>query len=174
MGSIGLMAVAVSVMAVSGANFTSTTANPNNQVTAGNLSHSNSKDGAAILTVDKLRPGQSGTGTVDIKNTGDIDGVFTLSKSNLVDAPVAPAFSSKLDLKIEDCGAPAAGCASPVTKYDGKLGAMGTIAMGTYAVDEEHRYRFTATFPDGGPNGADNAYKGASTTVQYDWESTNN
>jgi hypothetical protein len=31
---------------------------------------------------------------------------------------------------------------------------------------------FTMTFPDGGTGGADNAYQGASTTVDYNWFST--
>jgi hypothetical protein len=36
----------------------------------------------------------------------------------------------------------------------------------------DHRYQFTVNFPDGGAGGADNAYQGASTTVEYDWSST--
>ena len=173
LSTLGALTLATAVIIGSGANFNSTSANPGNTVTAGNLTHSNSKDGSAILTVVKLRPGQSSNGTVDITNTGDIDGVFTLNKSNLVDTPASPAFSAKLDLLVEDCGAPGP-CTSPVTKYSGKLGAMGTVALGTFAAAEAHRYRFTVTFPDGGAGGADNVYKSASTSVQYDWESISN
>lgn len=173
LSALAALTLATAVVIGSGANFNSTSANPGNTVTAGNLAHSNSKDGSAILTVAKLRPGQSSQGTVDITNTGDIDGVFTLSKSNLVDTPASPAFSAKLDLLVEDCGAPGP-CTSPVTKYSGKVGAMGAIALGTFAQGEAHRYRFTVTFPDGGAGGADNAYKAASTSVQYDWESVSN
>lgn len=173
LSTLGALTLATAVVIGSGANFNSTSANPGNTATAGNLQHVNSKNGSAILTVDKLRPGHDSQGTVDITNNGDIDGVFTLNKSNLVDTPASPAFSAKLDLLVEDCGAPGP-CNSPDTKYDGKLGAMGTIALGTFAPAEAHRYRFTVTFPDGGPNGADNAYKAASTSVQYDWESISN
>jgi hypothetical protein len=174
-GALFALLLAVTMAVGSGANFNSTSANPGNVVTAGNLAHSNSKAGSAILSVTRLRPGQSSSGTVDIANTGDIDGVFTLAKSNLVDTPASPAFSSKLDLVVDDLGDPAASPApAPVQKYSGKLGAMGTIALGTYAPGDTHRYRFTVTFPDGGANGADNAYKGASTSVRYDWESVNN
>ena len=50
----------VAMMAVaSGASFTSTTANPGNIVTAGTMSHSNSKDGDTILEVSGLKPGES-------------------------------------------------------------------------------------------------------------------
>src|SRR5687767_6317391 len=70
------------MMAVgSGANFNSTSANPGNVVTAGNLSHLNGKDGDAILTVTKLKPGQSDTGSVKITNTGDVDGVFSVART---------------------------------------------------------------------------------------------
>jgi hypothetical protein len=135
-----------------------------------NLAHTNSNSGA-LLTAARIKPGDSTTGTVDITNSGDINGVFTLSKSNLTDTPSSPAFSSKLDLKIEDLGDPTASpAATPVVKYNGKLGSLGATALGTFTPNEKHRYKFTLTFPDGGA-GADNAYKGASTSVQFDWES---
>jgi hypothetical protein len=142
--------------------------------TAGNLAQSNSKTGAAILTINNLKPGDSTNGTVDIKNTGNIPGAFSLAKSNLVDTPASPALSGKLTVLIEDLGDPACvtSCPAAVTKYTGVVGAMGTIAMGTYPVNETHRFKFTVTFPDGGANGADNAYKGASTSVAYDWTSS--
>ncbi len=171
--AIGAISLAVAVAIGSGANFNSTSANPGNVFTAGNLTHSNSKSGSAILTVTKMKPGDSSNGTVDIKNTGDIDGIFTLTKSNLTDTPSSPALSGKLDLKVEDLGDPTCtvSCPAAVTKYNGKLDAMGSVSMGTFTPNENHRYKFTVTFPDGGSGGADNAYKGASTSVEYDWES---
>jgi len=163
----GMMAVA------SGASFTSTSANAGNIVTAGNLSHSNSAAPGAILSVSGLVPGDSQSGSTDITNTGDVNGVFTLSKSGVVDSDPANPLSAKLDLVVEDLGDPASPTA-PVVKYSGKLGAMGARAMGTLAPGDTHRYRFTVTFPDGGtpagPLSGDNAYKGGSVTVQYDWE----
>src|SRR5215210_173681 len=163
----GMMAVA------SGASFTSTSANAGNIVTAGNLSHSNSAAPGAILSVSGLVPGDSQSGSTDITNTGDVNGVFTLSKSGVVDSDPANPLSAKLDLVVEDLGDPASPTA-PVVKYSGKLGAMGARAMGTLAPGDTHRYRFTVTFPDGGtpagPLSGDNAYKGGNVTVQYDWE----
>jgi spore coat-associated protein N len=159
----------------SGAAFNSSSANPGNTFSAGNLSQSNSKAGAAILTAASMSPGESTTGTVDITNNGDVPGAFSLSSSNLTNTPASPAFSSKLDLTVEDCGTPAASCASPSSVYSGKLGALGTQALGTFAAGAAHRYRFTVTFPDGGvpsgPSAGDNAYKGAQTSIQFDWQS---
>jgi len=168
----------VAMMAVaSGASFTSTSANPGNIVTAGTMSHSNSEDDDTILAVTGLKPADSASGTVDIANTGDSDGVFTLTKSNVVDGDTGNPLSAKLDLVVEDLGPPSAPTA-PQELYDGKLGAMGAIDLGDYAADEAHRYKFTVTFPDGGtpsgPTTGDNAYKGDSVEVDYNWESVSN
>jgi spore coat-associated protein N len=170
-GALFALMLAVAMAVGSGASFNAKTANANNAFTAGNLAHTNSGNGA-IMTADKMKPGDSINGTVDIVNTGDINGVFTLGKSGLTDTPSSPAFSGKLDLKVEDLGSPTASPApTPVVKYNGKLGAMGATALGTFTPNEKHRYKFTLTFPDGGTGGADNAYKGAATSVQFDWES---
>ena len=159
------------MMAVgSGANFNSTSANPGNVVTAGNLKHTNGKDGSAVLNVSKLRPGQSDFGTVTITNIGDIDGVFSIAKTINSDstAPANP-FASKLQLKIEDLTAGGA----PL--YNGSITGMGAVAANTITPGAAHTYKFTVTFPDaGGANGSDNVYKGASVDVDFNWEAVNN
>jgi hypothetical protein len=116
-------------------------------------------------------PGHSAQGTVTIGNTGDGEGVFTLTKSALVDTPAAPAFSSKLELVIQDVTDPV----HPIGIYDGTVGAMGAQDMGHIDAGSNRTYLFTVEFPDGGkpsgPNTGDNRFKNASTTVTYDWES---
>ncbi len=169
--SLSALAVASAVIMASGANFTSTTANPGNTYTAGDLKHGNSKNGSAVFTADKMKPGESRSGTVDITNTGDVDGVFTLSKSNLTQTA---GFASKLTLGVVDCKADGCGNGNDSSVYSGTLAGLGPQALGTYAPSDVHRYQFTVTFPDGGPNGADNEYKNATASVQYDWESVNN
>jgi spore coat-associated protein N len=169
-----VLSLAAMMAVASGASFSSTSANAGNIVTAGTLTHSNTKAPGMILNVSKLKPGDSATGFTDITNTGDVAGVFTLSKSNLLDSDATNPLSAKLDLVIEDLGDPAAPTA-PVVKFpSAKLGTMGAVAMGTLAANESHRYRFTVTFPDGGkpsgPTTGDNAYKGDNVTVNYDWE----
>lgn len=171
LGGLGALMLAAALAVGSGANFNSTSANPSNVFSAGTLSQSNSKVNAAILTASKMKPGDVSTGTVDIKNTGDTPGAFSLAKSNVVDAPASPAFSTKLQLVVKDLGDPACttGCPAPVTKYTGALGAMSTLTLGTFASNEAHRYEFAVAFPDGGANGADNVYKGATSTLDYTW-----
>ncbi len=166
-----LMMVAMMAVA-SGASFTSTSANVGNIVTAGTLEHSNVTGNTdhTILNVADLMPGHSDTGTVTLKNTGDGDGVLTVDKSNLVNSNPALPFSSKLMLKIQDVTDPV----NPVDIYDGRLGTMGSQAMGTVAPNAERTFLFTVEFPDGGtPSSAttgDNRYKNAQTQVDYNWE----
>lgn len=171
-GLVGVLA-ATGIAVGSGANFNSVSANPSNVFSAGTISQSNSKTGAAILTASNLTPGGTATGTVDIKNTGTVAGAFTLSQSNVTNTPASPGLSTKLTIAITDQGDPAALCASscPVV-YSGTLAGMGTTTLGSFAAGQTHRYQFTVTFPDGGANGADNAYQGAQTSVDYNFQAT--
>jgi len=172
-GLVGVLA-ATGIAVGSGANFNSTSANPSNVFSAGSISHTNSKSGAAILTASNMKPGGSQSGTVDIKNTGSVSGAFTLAQSNLTNTPSSPALSSKLTLTITDKHDPAcsSSCPADTTVYSGTIGGMGTISLGTYAANETHRYQFTVNFPDGGGNGADNSYQGAQTSAEYDFTAT--
>src|SRR3954453_2791204 len=101
--ALGLLAVATAVG--SGADFTARTANPSNTFSAGTLSMENSKDGTAILNADNLKPGgDPKTGGVDIKNTGSIDGAFTLTRDQLTSTDAnndnPSPFASKLAVGV--------------------------------------------------------------------------
>jgi spore coat-associated protein N len=170
--AMAALLLAVSVVIGSGASFTSTSANPSNVFTAGNLSHSNSKAGAAILTAPKMKPGDVVTGSVTITNDGDLPGTFTLSTSNMTDTAVAPytgKLSDVLTLKIMD---------GATQIYSGAIKSVGTITLpgGAWAPTVAHTYDFTVTFPDGGtPTGAllnDNSYKKATMSIEFDWMAT--
>jgi hypothetical protein len=167
---------AVALAVGSGANFNSASANPSNVFTAGTISHSNSKAGAAILTASNITPGNSAVGTVDIKNTGSATGTFTMTHLTPVDTPASPGLSKDLTVTVMDLGDPncVSSCPAAVQLYTGTIFAMpASIALGSFAPSANHRYQFTVNFPSGGSNGADHAYQGASTTVEYDWSSTN-
>jgi hypothetical protein len=53
---------------------------------------------------------------------------------------------------------------------------MGAQSLGSFAAGEARTYKFTVEFPDGGvPASAttgDNAYKGSSMSVGYQWDAT--
>jgi hypothetical protein len=167
--ALATLLAAVGIMVGSGANFTSSTANPANTFSAGILSSSNSKSGSAILTATNMVPGGSQSGTVVISNTGNVPGTFSLAESNLVDSPRGSgneALSGKLDLLVEDV---TGGGSSQV--YSGKLGAMGTRSLGSYTAGMAKTYKFTVSFPDG-TAAQDNPYQGTGTSVKFDWTST--
>jgi spore coat-associated protein N len=167
-----VLAIAAALAVGSVSLFTSSSANPANTFTAGTLSHTNSKEGAAILTATSMVPGETQTGQVTITNTGDVSGKFRLSSSNLTDTPGPNGgrLSEVLKLKVVDSSR------TPRTIYDGRYNALPSTDLGTWAKGEAHTYRFTVTFPNGGvPQSAttgDNAYKGSSTKIQFNWDAT--
>jgi hypothetical protein len=99
LGALLTLLLAAAAVVGSGADFTASSANPANTFAAGTLTISNSKEGAAVLSASGLKPGNSATGTVDIENTGDIDGVFSIASTITEDTtgalspsnPFAPA-----------------------------------------------------------------------------------
>ena len=101
---------------------------------SGHLSMVNSKDGAAILSAANMAPGGAATGSVTIRNAGDVAGDFKLSKSQLTSTPGpgGGALPGRLSLQVRDVTSPA----SPVVVYDGPLAAMGDIALGSYAANQ--------------------------------------
>jgi spore coat-associated protein N len=174
-----LLAVAVAVAAASFALFTSSSANPNNETSAGILSQSNSKDNAAILTATKMVPNDTRTGTVTIKNTGDVDGNFRLSHQDLKNynsggavTTTAPLFSDVLELTVRDD-------TTSKTVYNGPIANLGTRTIdgtsgaGTpWKPSESHDFTFTVLFKSTGSDTTDNTYQGTKTTVQYNWDAT--
>jgi hypothetical protein len=173
LAALGLLLVAVAVVVGSGANFTAASANPSNAFSTGTLAQTNSKDNAAILTASGLRPGDSANGTVDIQNSGSLSGQFSLARGATTDSDATNPLSAKLTIVVNDCGAYTGStppsCTSPTQRYSGTIAAMPRTTLTTFAAGEKRRYQFVVTFPDGGTAGADNAYQGDSTTVEYTW-----
>jgi hypothetical protein len=165
--------VAAAIAVGSGATFTSHSANPANTFSAGTLSQTNSTNGA-VLSVTKMKPGDSSNGTVTITNSGNVAGTFTLSKANLVDTAGANGglLSSDLTVLIQDV----TNSSSPVTVYSGTVGSMPAQSLGSFAAAAARTYKFTVTMPNNGTPGStttgDNAYQGSSLTVDYSWDAT--
>jgi hypothetical protein len=118
---------------------------------------------SAILVARDLAPGGAQVGEVTVTNVGDAAGGFSLSASSLADAG-AP-LSGVLELAVDDLTA-ARGV------YAGPLNGLGSVALGTLAQGEAHRYRFTVSYPGGRPDTLDNAYQGSSTQVTFVWSAT--
>ena len=137
----------------------------------GSLTLSNTKEGAAVLSLGGIKPGDSITDTVTLGNTGTLPGDLSLDTSNLVDVPGSGggALSGKLDLRVRDI----TNAGSPVTVYTGKIAGLTPVALGTLAAGDSRVYEFKVDFPDTGA-GAENAYQGSGMSVQFDWTAVNN
>ena len=126
---------------------------------------------AALVVSGPVTAGSAATAAATVNVTAK-EFKFTLSKTSLTDTPGANGgqLSSVLDLKVEDV----TNEASPVTVYSGKVGAMGAQSLGKFNAGAARTYKFTITFPDGGtpssPTTGDNAYKGSSMSVGYQWD----
>jgi hypothetical protein len=168
--ALGVVLLAGSLAAASGANFKAVSSNPGSTITAGIVKLVNDKNGTATLTVVSLVPGHSASATTDLTNSGDVNADLALVAGTVTNTPASPALSAKLDLVVADLGDPACvtSCPPPVTMYSGKLGALTMSPLGLLTPQETHRVRFTVSFPDGGA-GADNAYQLAQSSVGMTW-----
>ena len=172
LGVLTAVVVAVGLTAASGADFTAQTANPSNTFAAGNLSMDNSKDNAAVFTPSNMRPGgPSQSGTVDIENSGSIDGTFSVEADTIVNSDVVNPMAAKINLVVRDCGE-FAGATAPTCEvgdssvYTGTLSAFtSSNALGVYSPAEKHRYEFTATLDAS----ADDEYEGDSSSARFEW-----
>jgi len=151
-----LLLVVLRLTVFTGASFNWRSANPVNQVGAGTLSFTNSKDGAAIVSASGLLPGQSSVGTMTLTAGGDQTGRYTLTRTALTDLPSGTHLSAALTLKIEDITGTA------TTLYNGTAAAFTSVSLGSLAPAAVKTYRFTVTFPTGS---ATPSLQGASTTL---------
>jgi spore coat-associated protein N len=178
---LGLCAIATAVG--SGADFSARTANPSNTFSAGSLSMENSKDGTAIFSPTNMKPGGAPqTGILDIKNTGSIDGAFTLTRDQLTNSDSGgdnpTPFAAKVAVGIVDCGkystwngpygpervTPTCGDGDDTTLYLGSLANENSpLALGTYQPGEQHRYQFEGSLD----SSAGHEYEGDGASARY-------
>ena len=172
LAALATILVAVGVTVASGATFTAQTANAGNVFTAGALTMSNDKAPGAILTASGMKPGDAttnATGTVVIKNTGNLTGAFTLTRSSLTNSDGTNPLAGKLNTTITDCGADqdCATAGDNSVKYNGLLSAMSTpISLGNWAGAEQHTYRFVVSLD----STADNNYQGDNAVAGFTWD----
>ena len=163
---LATLVAAGAVAMASGATFTSTTNNTTSAVTAGHLSHSNSKDNAAVFTITKMKPGDVVNGSLTITNTGNLPATFTLREpgsTNTFGTTGTPA-ANNLHLKITDTTA-------STTVYDGDFGGLGDNelkSLGTLAPADAHTYVFAVSLASSTPNTDQDKTASAS----YEWVST--
>jgi hypothetical protein len=168
LGALAVVLAAVGVTVGSGANFQANSANAGNAFTTGKLLIANSNTGA-VLSTGKLVPGQSELGSVDIENTGDVDGMFSLKTSNPVDSN--PSLLGQLNLQIQDCGTNFAADGTPPSCngvppiYTGKVNGITSLDLNRWAPNEKHHFEFTVSLPDTTPD----TYQGLNAKIDFNW-----
>jgi hypothetical protein len=162
------------VAVATGANFNSTSANAGNVVTAGVIKLKNNTPGA-LLSVTKLMPGQSKTGSFSLTNMGDDAASSNIKFSGLADTPgtAGGVLSGRLKVTMTLGGTPidldpsSANDWAMLDQLNNK-----TIQLGPWGATSTRSYDIKVEFLDGGPSGADNNYQGSSSAIDLGWELT--
>jgi hypothetical protein len=177
LGALASVLVAVGVAVGSGANFSASSTSPGNSFATGAMSISSTNDGTAILTGTNMQPGGTpNTGNVTIQNTGSA-GTFTVNRSALTDADT---IAGKLNIVITDCGVWSdASTPNPCTDGDNTVKTApsstldgigsGNIALGSYAANEKHTYKFDVGLDS---SATSTAYQGKTATAAFTFTGT--
>jgi spore coat-associated protein N len=172
MGALLMLVVAGGFAVGSGASFTSQSASPGNMITAGALTVNNDKknDGTqgAIFHADNMKPGDTVTGTVTVSNTGDVPGVFDLGMAAPTPSGPGSDLSDRLELEVQELDSSNAVTGTPLPST--LVSGVGTTALGTWAGNTSHTYRFTVTWPTGLTG--DNAYQSSGLSLDFAWSAT--
>lgn len=167
LATLAVLVLAAAALIASSASFNSTSTNPDNLFTAGNLHHINGNPGGTILTVpSKMKPGDSSSGTVTINNDGDIQSSsFTLTQSNVTPGAGSPTFAHYLLLTVTDQ------TSNTVLYGPASLDSLGTINL-SIPLGSTHTFKFDVLFPNNATAGYENQYRGSTAGCDFDWTQT--
>jgi spore coat-associated protein N len=139
---------------------------------------SNSREGLPIISVGNLRPGQTASGQVTLKNTGTARGYIYLAPLGLV-SPPGPKGGTLADNLTVRVSLIKGGATS--RKYNSVLSKMGTVTAGRFAPGENGTFQFEVQAKNTGmpppptrsrPMRGDNKYQGAIASVTFGWSTT--
>ncbi|WP_310964346.1 TasA family protein [Nocardioides terrisoli] len=149
--------IAAGAVAVgSGATFTSESAH-SVSVTSGTLHHTNSQNGAT-LTVSNLKPGDTQSGTLTIKNDGNLDSTLALTPT----AASSGFATGAVNLEITN---------GTTVVYNGDIGAMTTGTawdLGALPVGQTDTLTYTVSMA----STADNTNQGKSASASFSYVTT--
>jgi hypothetical protein len=146
--------------------FTGERAEPVSTVTAGTLDLTFAQEGTTVLDGAFLRPGQTRSQTVELKNAGTVAaGGVAIAADQHADTPPSAGLGMVLALVVDDCGADAA-CATPDQRYAGSLAAFTGATAGGIAAGGSRFVRVRLVW-DATKN--DPARQGASTSARLTW-----
>jgi hypothetical protein len=126
---------------------------------------STSRPGTAIVSAHGLRPGDTATGTVSVRNRGAATARLRLSSSAARDTvgPGGGRLSERLIMSVAEVSE------RPVRVRSGALGSLaGCHDLGPLRPGTSRAFRFTVRF-ERGTDRRDNAYAGSSASVDERW-----
>jgi hypothetical protein len=126
---------------------------------AGALRLENSRAGEAIFHGEKLRPGETTSGTVAIVNTGDVRAAFAVQAA-MEGQTGAGRLWDAVRLTVTDVTSGA----FPV--YEGRLSDMGRLTFGGLGTGRRRAFQFTLSLPR---DVADNSLQGATLSLGLTW-----
>lgn len=156
LGSLALVSLALGSAIFSGASFTSKSAN-SASLAAASIQLSSSAPNQAIVAASGMKPGESRQGTITIGNKGTAPGDVTLAATGLTGTALAVV----LDLKIEDVTG-----GGSVQKWSGKLGAFGSVDLGSFAANASRDFRIGLSWPSSSDEAS---LQGATTSLTFQW-----
>ena len=161
---VSLLALGVAsagIVAGSFAAWTTQTTNPGNQVKAGSLTMTNSRNATALFSATNVKPGDTGSSTVVINNAGSIPMRAMLTQ----DQVTASGIEDSLGLKVHDdtrnwCYWPvsqAGACPAPYGDFDadGSIAALplaSTTGALAWPAGEAHTFSISWTLAATSPN----------------------
>ena len=168
-GVLFALLLAAAMAVGSGANFTSQTVNSGNLVAAGTLKAAGPS--AAIINITKIRPGESPSGEATISNTGNTQGAFSVTGSNLVDTPGpgGGVLSGKVTVMVQELSGPGGSPVNTIYTAAPLSGFNTAVALGDIAGGASKTYKFTVNFP-AGTAAVDNPYQGSQSTLDLTFD----
>jgi len=165
---LATLAVAGALVVGSGADFTSSSSNTTSVVASGTLTQSNSRANAAIFNVGNIKPGDTVTGSVVIKNTGSLP-----SNMKLVEDATSNFTRENLLMKITETKT-VAGVTSSKEIYNGSfdqtVGSLDNYTLDPFQAGEERTYGYVVTFVR--TAGDQNADQAKTASASYTWAGT--
>jgi hypothetical protein len=153
-----MAAVLVFVIGFSHAMFTATTSGPENLLSTGELRLSVSPTGPVVSDTGALKPGDTRTGTVTVKNVSSKAKV-RLSVIDLTEG-AAPKLSGVIVLTVRET-APAT-----AQRYRGSIGGLSGLALGTWASAEQRTYEIEIAWPS---TETDSGLRGKQAAFKFEW-----
>lgn len=156
--TVAVLAAAAAGVQLSTAAFTSGADEAPATFQVGRLAVSAIPGATSTTTLDtaNMRPGQTRTGTIAVKDDGTVDARTQLAVKLGAPSPLADV----LRLRVEDCADPT--CATPAPRFESALTAVGDQPLGPVAAGTTRTYRVSIIWP---ADKADPALQGATASL---------